>query len=66
MSNKKQEYEIIMNLESVIEMLKKDNPDNDCIKTLNTVGIITEGITKGMVLFRGEQYPIIDGKVIKD
>lgn len=63
----KEQYEIIMSLESVIEILKRNKPDtNDCIKTLETVGIITEGIMKGKVLFRGEQYPIIDGKVIKD
>ena len=62
----KPEYEIMMSKEAVIEMLKKNEMGHDYIKSLDTVGIITEGQMKGRILFRGEQYPIIDGKVIKD
>jgi len=51
-------YEIRISKEKLIELLKQ-NPDNDCVKTIEHIEI-----AGGLVHIVGEQHKIVNGEII--
>lgn len=61
MENEPEKYSLYMSREDLIELLKKDDKNNECIKTIDHIKI--QG---GTIYVEGKQHKIIDGKIITE